>query len=318
MRFEGDPEVLRNVLRRQKLVARGDLRQYQYRPILFASTGVRRGVVGAGKGRAIERRKLNKVFTHMLGSSTGAASGQFMPGDQIGECIDLYWKEAVDEKFFSLKRLLGNRPVQDTRFLCEAFRGRINLEAFHASPVEFHVGVTCALTGEGRFLDAKRSDMHPVDLVRASMSIPGLCGGPVYIDGHPYYDGAGAMGMPTQKIVEQFSPTDLLIFPNCPDERKGSRLGGLVSRAMLARQPEAVQRAFLTRYQRFADGVKYLRQQTACRWAIVWTDESIGQYERNPLKLQDAANRAEAFMERLLLDAETHVQREEHQAIAAQ
>ena len=319
MRFEGNPEVLRNLFRRQRYMERGDIRQYEYRPALFASTGVMRGVMGGGKGRALERRKLNRVFTHMLGSSTGAASGQFMPAGQIAEHLNLYWIEAVSKDFIQFDRFWkGGRPIEDTVFLCEAFKRKLDLDAFYDSPVEFWVGVTCAITGKGSFLNAKRKGIHPVDLVHASIAIPGLCGGPVLIDGHPYYDGAGAMGMPTWEIIEQFSPTDLLIFPNCPDEGKGSVVGRLILGALLARERPALQKAFLTRHQRFAEGVEYLRQQKKIRWAIVWTDNSIGQYERTPAKLQDAADRADAFMSNLLTGAQEHVEREQKQFLAAE
>jgi predicted patatin/cPLA2 family phospholipase len=235
-----------------------------------------------------------------------------MPPGQIGENIDIYWGPAASKNFISFERLLvGNRPVEDTEFLCGEFRRRLDLEAFHASSVQFYVGVTCALTGRGLFLNAKQQGRHPVDFVRASMSIPGLCGGPVYIDGHPYYDGAGAMGMPIPEIIEQFSPTDLLIFPNCSNEGKGGLLGQLLGRALLAREAPALQRAFATRHRRFAEGIQYLRRQKKCRWAIVWTDDSVGQFERNRRKLQEAGDRADDFMSTLLAEAEAYVEHEE-------
>jgi predicted patatin/cPLA2 family phospholipase len=318
-RFEGDKEVLRNLFRKKRYVEQGDVRQYDYRHTIFASTGVLRGVQAAGMGCALERYNLSQLFVHMLGSSTGACAGQYLPPEQIREHIDLYWEEAASEQFISFRRLFkGDRPVEDTEFLCDAFKRRLDLKRFYASRVEFHVGVTCALSGKGRFLDAKRQDLHPVEVVRASMSIPGLSGGPVEIDGHPYYDGAGAMGMPIREIIEQFSPTDLLIFPNCPGEDKGGAWGQLLSGVLLTRETLAVQKAFLTRHERFAEGIRYLRGQSSCRWAIVWNDDSVGQFERDTRKLQEAATSADRFMTRLLDEAQAQVDAESTYSLAAQ
>jgi predicted patatin/cPLA2 family phospholipase len=311
MRFEGDPEVLCNLFQRQCFIKSGSPRQRDINPIVFVSTGVRRGVISAGMGRPLERHGLHRACTHLIGSSTGAASGQFGISGQIAQCIDLYWNEAASKEFISLARVMsGKSPVQNTRYLCDAFRRRLDLAAFHSNPAHFWTCATCAETGEGVLLDAKRKDIHPVDAVMPSMSIPGLCGGPVIFEGRALYDGAGAMGMPTREIIEKFGPTDLLVFANCPDEKKGSWMTSLMEAGLMRNENEAVQHAFRTRYARFADRVRYLRSEAKCRWAILWTDNSIGQYERDPWRLQDAANRADAFMSDLLAKAKAKVWRE--------
>lgn len=310
MRFEGDPEVLRNLFRRQRHIQRDGLEQYNYRLAIFGPPGLRRGVLSGGKARPLERRGLHRVFTHIFGTSTGAAGGLYFVAGEMRKHLEQYWLEGASDDFISFKRFMSGRPVQNTRFICEAFRRRLNLKAFYESPVEFWVGVTCARTGKGRFLNAKRKDLHPVDVVRASIAIPGLCEGPVFVDGHPYYDGAGAMSMPMREIVEGFGPTDILVFTNCPEEEKEGMLARTFFAALLRNQPHPVRAAFLSRYDSFAEGIRYLRNQSRCRWAIVWGDNSVGSFERDPTRLQAAADRAECFMERLLLEAEAHVSRE--------
>ena len=321
MRYESNCglEPLKNLFRRQRLMERGDVGQYDYRAILFASTGVLRGVDGGGRARALERYKLNRMFTHVVGSSTGAAMTLFFLAEQIHKHLNMYWVEAASKDFVDFWRFPNTeRPIEDTNFLCKEFRRKLNHGAVIAAPAEFYVGVTCAITGKGLFLNAKKVKPDVVTAIEASISIPGLCGGPVFVDGHPYYDGAGAMGMPTREIIEQFGPTDLLIFANCSNENKTSILGQIVTGLLLMQQPLPVQKAFLTRNKRFAEGIRYLREEAQCRWAIVWSDDNIGQYERDPQKLEATANRADEHFSCLLDQAKAEVNQEKALSLAAQ
>ena len=297
--FEGDPEVLRNVVLQAEFVRTGNKHADDLNPTLYVGPGVQRSVMGAGHGRAMERRGLISAFKVMVGCSGGFASTIFGPGGQIEKQIDTYWTEAASKQFFDLKRLVTRKPIEDTKFLCDAFRQRLNLKAFHASPIEVWACVTCANTGEGRLLDAKDPRHHPADYVQASISIPSLCAGPVLIHGHPYYDGAGAMPMPTREIIERFRPTDLLIFPNCSKRDKDTMMSRIAAKMGTMGQSPIIQATFMTSDARRRDGIEYLRSQKEVRWAIIW-GEGIGTFESNPVKLENAAREADEFFEDLL------------------
>ena len=304
MRFEGSMEVIHNLFRVQRLVAMGSPLQHNYRPVLFASTGIRRGVYAAGKARALERFQLTNTFAHVVGSSTGIAALQFFPSCQIAECIDLYWKEAASADFLNFRRLLKRgRPVEDTYFLSQKLEERLDRKKVQASPMGLWAGVTCATTGQGYLLNAK----YDPEVVRASISVPGFCGDLVYLSGKPFLDAAGGSRMPMRQIVNKFNPTDLLIFANSSGVHPDRGLKKVITLASVRKLPRPVRQAFINRHHTTAEELEFLKQQSTCRWAIVWTDDQISDYESNPNKLMSAANRADAFVSALLEGAKAQV-----------
>lgn len=320
MRFEGNPEVLRNLWRKQKLRAAGDVEHLRYRIAGLACPGLQRGVYAGGKARALERLRLAEEFDVLVGVSTGAPAWAFMLAGQLHQHLNVYWNEAATEEFASFKRfLLGRGPIISTDNISAIFRRKLDQSKVLRSRPDFFTGVTCATTGRGYLIDAKCTDPDPLEAVHASIAMPMLCGRVVEIGDRSYVDGSGAMGFPAREIIEQFEPTDLLVFANCPDEREElGILKTLLTGAMLSSFPAPVQRAFLARYRCFADRVRYLRNQHRVRWGIVWTDEEIGSFEFSPRKLERAADRADWFMTRLLTDAKVHVEHERIQSLAAE
>lgn len=304
MRYESNCglEVLQNLFARKELMRRGDPRASAIRPLLFVGGGVLRGVDGAARACALEDHNLEHVFTHVCGTSTGAASSQFLLTGQTREHINIYWKEAASKEFISFGRFIKGEPIEDTRYLSGVFKNKLNLPLLLHAPPEFHVAVTHATTGEGRFIDAKKSKDFFHEAVRASMSIPFLCGEPVSLDGELYYDGVGAFSMPTKELVATFRPTDLLIFANAHREESVRPLRhGLETLCFSGLSPR-VSQAFLTRARRFNGGIAHLRQRNDIRWTVVWS-EDIDLFERREEVLVSAASRARRSFFELLSNA---------------
>lgn len=312
MRFEGDVEVLRNLFRKQRLLKQGNAAHDKYRMLILTCSGVMRGVYGGGQGIALDRFGLTDVFDVAVGISTGAPGTGFFLAGQVEKHINIYWKEAASKEFISFRRLFGrSRPPVDTNYICQVFREKMDLDAIHRSRTRFFVGTTCARTGEGHLIDAKAVEPDIVEAIHASSALPGLCGRVVTIDGVDHVDGVGAMSLPVTQIIQTFQPTDLLILPNCFDEKKGSRISALLSELTVKSFPPAFRAAYANRNRQFIHEIDYLRNQTSCRYAVLWTDNKVGRFERNPPTLQSAALRAQRHLSNLLLEAKAHVHRED-------
>lgn len=319
MHYTGDVSVLDNLWLKKRAMENGEPHNH-LRIAGFVGAGVLRGVVGAGMGRPLERLGFTQTFDHCFGSSTGAASLPFFLSGQLEKEIGVYWNEAASKEFIALafpgifNRIVSGRPVQDTEYLCGVFRRKLNQDAVRRSRTELYFGVTCAETGEGHFLDAKTIGPDLVEGIRASISIPGICGGAVRIGGRLYYDGAGAMGLPARKIVEKVQPTDLLIFANRPPDIAENPQWNVLMGLLTAKCSSGVQRAFCAGQKEFDLGLYYLKTHPEVRSLILWTDESIKLLERDPQKLRDAADRGDRLMERLLQEARQRVESKQLQA----
>src|SRR3989344_9040277 len=98
MRFEGNPEVLRNLFRKKRLLDAGDVDHCMYRPLVLACSGLMRGVYAGGQCRALDRFGLINVFDIAVGISTGAPMLGFFLAGQIQQHLDIYWNEAGGDK----------------------------------------------------------------------------------------------------------------------------------------------------------------------------------------------------------------------------
>src|SRR3989344_1435885 len=167
MRFEGNPEVLRNLFRKKRLLANADISHQYTRTALLACSGVMRGTYGVGQMLSLHRFDLNHVFDNVFGVSTGTPSLAYLLTGQ--ERHSIYWKEAASKEFISLSRFLqGKGPVVDIDYICRVF-GDIDQRAVRQSRSNFFAGATCAHTGSGVFLDAKRAHSDLVESIKASL-----------------------------------------------------------------------------------------------------------------------------------------------------
>lgn len=302
MFFEGNRQTFARLQQKRDLLAAGDARHEEIRPALLVLSGLMCGVDAGGKIAALHAHNLMHSFDYAFGISSGIPTTLYGAAGQIKEGVSVYWNECVTPAFLSLRRALTNDFAMDIDFLASVFRGetprklRLDQDAVRRSRTACYAGVTCANTGEGIFLDVKKTDM--VEAMRASIAAPGLSHANVVIDGRRYMDGDGGFPFPAREIIERYRPTDLLVLTNrghdAPSEGL-SRLLPLVSGSFT----RAVQKVFETRAERFAEGLSYLRNQTACNWAISWSD-NIRTLERNPVTLERTARNAEREFDVLL------------------
>src|SRR3989344_8768885 len=97
IRYEGDPAILEDLARKDRLLKRADSSHQHIRPVVCVGSGVQRGVFGGGAGIAMQKFGLNHAFDAAVGVSTGAPGiGLFLAG-QLDQHLEIYWKEAASE-----------------------------------------------------------------------------------------------------------------------------------------------------------------------------------------------------------------------------
>lgn len=308
MFIEGNIGVLKRIHEKQRLLDADDPRHETIRPALLIGSGVMRGVYGGGGTIALERAGLNNVFDVVVGVSTGAPLLAYFLAGQAETCGSIYWEECLTPNFFSWGRLLGG-PVVDTDWLCEVFRGNISSKGIRQHQVlqsrtAFYTAATHAGTAEGVFLNAKQTP-DVVEAIRASIALPGLSRGKVDIAEKSYVDGAGALPFPAPKMIREFAPTDLLVFTNRPPnlQVKKSILNSLTLEFFLAQSPRSVQHAFRTMDETTENELALTRAQTECNVLMIWADNEVDTFDKDPRKLEAAGVRARDHLTQLLNEA---------------
>jgi predicted patatin/cPLA2 family phospholipase len=248
---------------------------------------------------ALERFGLSEAFDVVVGVSTGAPTAAYFLSRQTAVGTSIYCEECTTARFFSFARFRMNAD-----YLAEVFRShpekKLHQAAVLASRSEYFVGVTCAETGEGELLDAKATKPDSVQAIRASIAIPALTPEPVIVNGKRYLDGGGALPFPAHKVIEEFKPTDVLVLANYPRKAKQGGVERFVGPLFFRSLTPAAREIFRTRHRRFAEGLAYLRAQGHCSFAILWSDEEIGLFERSPKKLIAAKERADTHLSAIL------------------
>jgi predicted patatin/cPLA2 family phospholipase len=303
MHFEGSLEVLKHLFMKQTLLERGDERHQEIRPVIVACPGVIRGAYGAGQVVALEQAGLTHVFDCAVGSSTGLPTLAFFLAAQAGKHSNVYWKEAASKAFIAFEKIWkGGGSVIDTEYLCGVFREKLDQAAVCRSRTALYACTTCAISGDGYFVDTRRAQPDVVEAIHASIAVPGLSKRVVSLEGRSLIDGAGALEYPVREVVEKFLPTDLLVLANCPKDERASFIYTLALHHLVREFPLPVRKMFLSRDERRKKGFAYLRSTRTLRWGILWSDTELRPFEKDPYKIEAAFYRALVHLSPLLTE----------------
>lgn len=297
MHSEGNESVLGRLLEKKRLRACDDERHKDVRGLLLILTGGMRGAYGGGQVIALEKAGLTEEFDTVVGISTGSPTGAYFLSGQAEIGTSIYCVECTQPRFIDLARLR-----MDADYLAGVFYEggkKLDTDAVRASRSNFFIGVTCARTGSGSLIDAKRMpDM--VRAIRASIAMPLLTGKPVHLEGGSFLDGGGAYPFPLEEAITRFSPTDVLVLAN------GSPEGYARTRPKAVRNwlgtlgyPKSVREAFVSAPRRF-ERARDAMATAPCRVLVLWSDDCLSSFERNPKKLSEAAQASERHLTGLL------------------
>lgn len=310
MFYTGTMGVLSRALYKRDLLAMNDPRASDIRLLLLILGGTMRGAYGGGQVCALEAWGLSEVFDNVVGISTGAPTAAFFLALQAVLGTSIYHEECTTPRFMSLRW-----PPVNADYLAQLFRGevgakRLDQEAIYASRSNFFIAATCAMTGKGILLDAKAAKPDIVQAIRASIAIPRFSGGPVAVGEEVCLDGAGAFAFPLREMMERFQPTDVLVLANAPlpsDNLLMRRIKHALdqTRYSLATvgYPAPVRKTFIASKGRLLEEAAWFDEHRPPGVGIIWTDGSVGSFERNPAKLKAASLQAEHHLSRLLATA---------------
>ncbi len=298
-------EVLRAFLIKRDLLEREDSRHREFRIGLAGNGGALCGVYGAGQLSALNTHRLIHVPDVALASSTNAPVFSFAFAGDVDRGSTVYWHECLTQEFLSLRRLL---PIFDGHamnidYLCDVFRGhndrgiKLDVDAIRTLRTAFYVAATTS-TGDAALIDMRTAE-DPIEGIKASIAIPGVSRGFVDIGGEMHFDGEGAVPFPGAELLRRFDLTHLLVLANRPRPAKNEPPDPTGS-AYLRTLPEGARRTFETRHERFMNDLAYVRNETACTVAILWTDGLVTPFSRSRDSLEGAWERAKAHLLRRL------------------
>ena len=161
------------------------------------------------------------------------------------------------------------------------------------------IGVTEAESGHGRLLNINEYP-DPVKILEASTWMPGVCPGTISIGGEEFVDGAVGFPFQFERIIEDYSLTHLLVIPNGTHSKQAtlfSNLTNIVYMPLCKKYSPELRLAIRMRHKRYDLGIKSFRNLIAKGFigGIIWTDNAVKPFTRNPVILKSAADRAEYF-----------------------
>ena len=223
---------LGDVIRNLALVRDKVPGHYRIRTLVLIPGGAVRGAaINAGQIAALTELGFGAdIFRFVVGISSGAAVGAYFMTNDLAQ-IELGCKFVYERipKYVHPNIVTHFGRVFDT----PAIEGELkdgdyapNLESILESPSNFYAGVMKRKTGEFLLLNA--GDGLIFKKVRASMTIPWISRGKVFIGGTEFVDG-GFYPFPLKDLIEEFGPTDILILSNKTEEQisKGDIVGKL-------------------------------------------------------------------------------------------
>lgn len=191
--LHGDREVLDVLLDRRTAGTGAGRHDDDHRVALVIGGGGMRGSYVAGMLRALDREGLVPAFDEVYGASSGAFSAAaFLTGDAAA-CAASYPEDLSTDVFINMRRLGTGRPVVALDHLVhEVLDGRkpLNWQALGHTPAPLRVVATDASDLTAHTLEGMETVADWRRALRASASIPLLCGPPVEYGGRRWVDGS--------------------------------------------------------------------------------------------------------------------------------
>jgi len=263
-------------------------------PLLMVLSGTQRGIYGASGCVALEQLGLRNGFKTAVGVSAGSPAISYLLAGQIEIGITIHYEENVGKEFIDLRRggQDGKSAVDITWLVNNVFRNgpkKLNIEEFEKNKTQVFYAATDALTGEGELLDGKHL-VDPVEGIRASVAIPEMYKEKVIInvDGveRQFVDGAVAYPFPVIETLELVHPTSVLVFANRPKITEESFFSKLINKYQSMVVATSLEKNILLGRKIFERELYELRN-SGIPYIIIWTDDKVGAYERNPEKLKE-------------------------------
>ena len=289
-------------------------RRDRNRVALVLEGGGMRGVISAGMAAALERLGLTASFDLVVGSSAGAINGGALVAGVARGCCAAYHGPFASRSFVNPARVLWGRPVMSVDYALgydapDLDAGRHQRAV--ASPIELHCVAVDVATAAAVDLFGMRTKQELWDAILCSSRMPWAGGPPVAFRGRRYVDGGLASPIPVDEALAA-GATHVLALQTRPygvPRKSHSRLADrLIERHLRQLNP-----ALVTLYRERVGSYETTVDDIARRSLDVGAGPPhvlglrppagtpvVGQLERRPAILAEAAADAERLVEQLL------------------
>lgn len=253
---------------------------------LVLEGGAMRGIYTAGVLDTFLEHQIS--FDGVIGVSAGAIHGCSYVSGQQGRSIRYYMKHMQNPRFMSFRSLLRTGNLVETEFCYHEIPEKLDIfdyEAFERSGTDFYVTCTNVETGKAEYI--RMSDMHEVDYVRASASMP-LVSRIVEAGGMKLLDGGVADSIPVQAFRSMGYEKNVVVLTR-PEGYRKKPSNMLLVRRMYRKYPaflKAMEERYL-RYNQTLELIGKLERQGEIMVIRPSRDPDIGRMEKRPEKVRE-------------------------------
>jgi predicted patatin/cPLA2 family phospholipase len=288
-------------------------RRDPHRVAVVIEGGGMRGVVSAGMTAALERLGLGACFDLDVGSSAGALNGAGLLGGVAADGPGVYSGPLASRTFINPARLLIRRPAVDLSFLFTYAAANLAREGDEDTVTRLAPLICVAVdidTAAPVTFAGMRTREELWQALLATTRMPLFGGRPVQIDGRRYIDGALAAPIPLQTALDA-GASHVLVLQTRPygvPRSTGSRLAErLIERHLRGMNPvlERMWRERAVGYEILVDDIAQRSGAPGDAPHVLGLRPPagtpvVGQLERRPAILAEAATAAEQLVEEAL------------------
>ena len=292
MILEGDKSVVEAIKEKKRLIDTGEAHDH-LKILCICDGGLIKGAYSVGVGLALEELGYTDVFTDFVGVSSGAVSAAYFLGGNTYQGGTLIYDECCSKRFLSLWRFWA--PV-DTDYIIDTLKGVTNkplrIKEIFESPTKLHIGVSDFQTAKPKLI-CPQSEDELLESIRASILLPSVAKGKVYLAGRRYFDG----GVSYPHIIHEavatidFSHVLILTSQNYKEENVSKFEKLICSTIFRHRISSRGLFAFNNRRRARREALDALLKDTSVSSLLVWGDGSIKGAERDREKVKGVVER---------------------------
>ena len=165
---------------------------------------------------------MTSCFDSIHGSSAGAAAGAYFLCGQADFGTRIFYEDLVDDRFISRKRFLAGRPVMDAEFLVDGVMDsvkKIEFESIRAEKGVLHIVATDVDRALACVWNSFDDYAHYRNVLKASLTLPFIAGGPRLIEGRRFVDGGLLQQIAVPSAIEKGATHILALQTRRRDEQ---------------------------------------------------------------------------------------------------
>jgi predicted patatin/cPLA2 family phospholipase len=196
-----------------------------------------RAVAASGALKALNRRGLHDVFDTIHGSSAGACVAAYFVTHQLDEGRAIYFEDICNRRVVNKFGILSKPAMVDTDYIANEIIGRkrkLDAEKIVLQPNFFKVVTSGVVDGKPRRFCAFKNLAEIVNVLRASLRVPGLREDGVCINGELHLDGGLVSPIAIDSAIADGATHVVVIGTQRHDDGKREPMSTFYERSILA------------------------------------------------------------------------------------